>query len=169
MNEMIYEYKFHLVSFLPNIIPLFVGLGCLIVRKPKGTKLGMNIFYLILRFVGIAVMIFGIITFSNGIKLHKELSSALKGDTAIVVQGEIENYLFEQQGNGHFFESFDVKDVHFENEYYDLPEGYSDEEPFGYFNGNGQKVLIKYVRFEEDKNNNNEVTNTIVYAEELND
>jgi hypothetical protein len=169
MGKVIYEYEFHLISLLPNVIPLIVGLGCLLAKKQKGAKLGMNIFFIIIRIVGIAVLVLGIITLSNGIKEHKELSAALKNDTAIVVQGEIENYSFEEQGNGHFVESFNVADVHFEEEYYDLPDGYSEEEPAGYFDGNGQKVLIKYVQFEgQDEDGNDETENTIVYAEQLN-
>ncbi len=167
MDNVLYEYQFQILDYLPYFIPLAIGIVALFVRKPRGAKTGIRIMYLVFRVVGIAAIIIGIIVLSNAFHVHHDMKNALENDTALVVQGEIENYRFEEVGNGYYTESFEVNGIKFSNDFYDLPDEYVEENSTnGYFSGNGQKVLIKYIHYDSD-NPDEEDTNNIVYAVQL--
>lgn len=170
MENVLYEYHFDVIGFLPNFIPLFVGAGFLlysICAKRAGVGPG---YALVDRFFGIigfivgplAIGLFIVLTYGT-VAEHIELKERLASDDVLVVEGYVENY-HPMPAGGHDTEHFEIDGSYFEYSDYVMTNGYHHAASLGgVVTRNGQYLKIKYVVREYD-----EMTeNVILYIAEI--
>lgn len=159
METVLYEYHFNVKDWLPNLIPLVVGLGFLFFSislvKEKERETGwegfITSFFKIVGFVvgPIGIGLFVLVTIGM-VMDHMDYKQSLTSNNVRVVEGYVEKF-HPMPYEGHDTEHFEINGVYFEYSDFVMGNGYHQATSHGgVIDGDGQYLKIKYIEEEYD-------------------